>query len=149
MVEARSGGLFLVMGGASLLLTVISTLTWAGAVAINDSAGATGGVLFSLSGAALLLLTIVAGRNVRLFANPELIGAVGPFGGIRTCPRAEFAELRLVRYGDRVGDFFFWRRPTLYVRRRDGVDAFATSAYLYRKDGLRDLAQYLSVPLDC
>jgi hypothetical protein len=147
MVEARSGGLFLVMGAASLLLTVISTLTWVGAVAINDSAGSTGGLLFSLAFGTLLLLTIVAGRNVRLFATPELIGAVGPLGGIRTCPRAEFAEIRLVRHGDQFGTFIFWRFPTLNVRRRDGVDAFSTSAYLYRKDGLRDLAQYLGVPL--
>ena len=139
--------MFPVVGIAATLLLLISALTWAGAVAINDPAGVIGGVAFSFAFAAVLLLTIVAARNVRLFATPELIGAVGPLGGVRTCPRAEFAELCLVRHKDWAG-FIFWRLPTLHVRRRDGVDAFSTSAYLYSKDGLHDLAQYLGVPVD-
>ena len=146
MVEARSGGLFPVVGISVLLLSVISTLTWAGAVAIDDSAGKIGGLAFSVAFGAVLLLTIVAGRNVRLFATPEVIGAVGPFGGLRTCPRAEFAELRLERHWDPVFGIF-WRFPALHIRRRDGTDAFSTSAYLYRKAALEDLARYLGVSL--
>jgi hypothetical protein len=148
-VEARSGGLFLVVEASAFLLFVISAFTWVGAMAVNDSAGIAGGLLFSLAFAAVIALAIVASRNVKLFATPEVIGVVGPLGGVRTCPRAEFAELRFVRHSwSSLHGVVFWRLPTLHFRRRDGVDAFSTSAYLYRKDGLQDLAQYLGVPLD-
>jgi hypothetical protein len=147
-VQARSGGLFPIVGVAASLLLLTSAFALVGAVVINDPAGVTGGLVFSLALGAVLVLTTIARRNIKLFATPELIGVVGPFGGVRTCPRVDFAELRLVRHGDVLGTYILWRFPTLHVRRRDGVDAFSTSAYLYRKDGLRDLAQYLGVPLD-
>jgi hypothetical protein len=133
---------------AASFLLLLSVLAWAGSFAINDSAGVTGGLPFTLVSGALLAAATISGHNIRFFANADVIGVVGPLGGMRTCSRAEFAELRLVRDRDWLGASIWWRLPRLQVRRRNGSDAFVTSAYLYQRSGLRQVARYLGVPLD-
>jgi hypothetical protein len=127
---------------------LVSTLAWAGSIAIKDTAGATGGLAFTLVSGALLAAATISSRNIRFFANADVIAVVGPLGGMRTCSRAEFAELRLLRDRDWLGASIWWRLPRLQVRRRNGTEAFVTSAYLYQRKGLRELARYLAVPLD-
>jgi hypothetical protein len=147
-VEARSGGLFSVFAVAASFLLLLSALAWAGSIAIKDTAGATGGLAFTLLSSALLAAATISSRNICFFANTDVIGVVGPLGGMRTCSRAEFADLRVVRDRDWLGASIWWRLPRLQVRRRNGTDAFVTSAYLYQRNGLREVARYLGVPLD-
>jgi hypothetical protein len=142
VVQAHSGGLFPVIGVAAAFFVIVSALTSWGAIAVNDSTGITGGLVFSSVSGAVLLLAIVAGHNIKLFATAEMVGAIGPFGGVRVCPRTDLAEIRTVWHWYQGLGLGFWLLPTLHFRQRDGVDAFATSAYLYRRDGLRNLAAY-------
>jgi hypothetical protein len=148
VVRVPSGGLFPVIGVAAAFFVIASALTLWGAIAVNDSTGITGGLLFSSVSSAVLLLASVAGHKVKLFATPELVGAIGPFGSVRVCSRTELAEVRTVWHWYQGRGLGFWLLPTLHFRQHDGVDAFATSAYLYRRDGLRDLAAYLGIPID-
>jgi hypothetical protein len=117
-------------------------------MAVNDSTGVTGGLVFSSIAGAVLLLALLAGHNIKLFATPEMVGARGPFGGVRVCPRTELAEVRTVWHWYQGRGLGLWILPTLHFRQRDGIDAFWTPVYLYRREGLRDLAQYLGVPID-
>jgi hypothetical protein len=148
IVEARSSILFNVVGAVALFFAIVSALVWSGAAAVHDAVGTNGALLFTLVAGSILVLALIAGRNVKLFASQDLVGCVGPFGGVRVCQRTELAEVRTVwhRYAGReIGSWVF---PTLHFRRLDGVDAFVTAAVLYRAKGLQAVAHHLGVLID-
>jgi hypothetical protein len=146
--EARSGSIFTVFRGTGLLLGIISVFFWGGATAVNDTTGETGGLVFLLISAGTVLMAFVAGRNVKLFANPEVVGVVGPLGGVRLCPRSELGEIRTVWHWYQGRGIGSWVFPTLHFRKRDASDAFMTPVLLYQPDDLLALGAYLGTAID-
>jgi hypothetical protein len=121
---------------------------WGGATAVNDSAGEVGGLIFLLLSAGVVAFAFIAGHKVRLFANPELVGMVGPMGGVRVCSRAELAEIRTVWHWYQGRGMGSWVFPTLHFRKRDTTDAFLTLALFYETDDLLALGAYLGMPIE-
>ena len=147
VVTVRSGPVFVLIGSGALIVLMFSAVMWAGASAMQDLRVATvSGILVVISGA-LLALTALARKNVRLFANEDVVGSVGPFGGVRLCPRAELREVRVVWRPYRGRGDATWAFPSLHFRRLDGVDAFAKPALLYRHGDLKTLANYLQLSI--
>ncbi len=146
--EARAGSIFTVFRGAGLLLGIVAVFFWGGAAAVNDSAGETGGLVFLMVSAGIVTLASVAGRNVKIFANPEVVGTVGPLGGVRVCPRGELGEVRTVWHWYQGRGMGYWVFPTLHFRKRDTADAFMTPVLLYQREDLLALGAYLGTLID-
>ena len=138
----------MVLRSVGLSLGILGLLFWGGATAVNDSAGEAGGLVFLLASCGLAGLGFIAGRNIRLFANQEMVGIVGPLGGVRVCSRSELAEIRTTWHWYQGRGMGFWVFPTLHFRKRDTSDAFATPALLYQSDDLLALGNYLVMPVD-
>jgi hypothetical protein len=100
--QARGGSIFTVFRGAALLLAIIALFFWGGATSVNDTAAENGGLLFLMVSAGIVAFAFIAGRKVRLFANQELVGSVGPFGGVRVCARTDLTEIRTICTGIRA-----------------------------------------------
>jgi hypothetical protein len=148
VIEARSGGIFTLVRGAALLLAMFAILFWGGAVAVNDSTGETGGLVFLAASVSLVALAFIAGRNVKLFANEDVVGVVGPLGGVRVCSRSELSAIRTRWHWYQGRGMGSWVFPTLHFRTRDTSDAFMTPALLYRSEALLALGAYLRMPID-
>jgi hypothetical protein len=146
--QARGGSIFTVFRGAALLLAIIALFFWGGATSVNDTAGETGGLVFLLVSAGIVAFAFIAGRKVRLFANQELVGSVGPFGGVRVCARTDLAEIRTIWHWYQGRGMGSWVFPTLHFRRRDTTDAFVTLALLYETEDLLALGAYLGMPIE-
>lgn len=149
VVTVRSGPVFVIIGSSALIFLVFSAVAWAGASAMNDVGAAVVSGSFLLVSGALLAVTVVARKNTRLFANEDVVGSVGPFGGVRLCLRAELREVRVVwqRYRGRGWGDATWAFPSLHFRRLDGTDAFAKPALLFRYGDLNTLANYLQMSI--
>ena len=148
LVQAKAGSIFTVFRGAAILLATISVFVWGGATAVNDTTGEVGGLVFLLASAGVVVFAFVAGHNVQLFVTAEVVGIVGPLGGVRTCPRSELAEIRTVWHWYQGRGMGSWVFPTLHFRKRDTTDAFVTFALLYEDDELHALGAYLRTPID-
>jgi hypothetical protein len=146
--QARGGSIFTVFRGAALLLAIIALFFWGGATSVNDTAGENGGLVFLLVSAGIVAFAFIAGRKVRLFANQDLVGSVGPFGGVRVCTRTDLAEIRTVWHWYQGRGMGSWVFPTLHFRRRDTMDAFVTLALLYETEDLLALGAYLGMPIE-
>jgi len=144
----ESSALFKLVGGTTLICVIFGALVWSSAAAIHDSAGANGALVFLMAASIVLLAAFVASRNIKLFVQQGIVGCVGPFGGVRACPRDELSEVRTVWHWYQGRGMGMWVFPTLHFRRRDGSDAFTTPAILYRSDGLQTLADRLRLPID-
>jgi hypothetical protein len=129
-------------------LGIISVFLWGGATAVNDTTGETGGLIFLLISAGIFVIAFVGGRNVKLFANPDVVGVVGPLGGVRLCPRSELGEIRTVWHWYQGRGIGSWVFPTLHFRKRDTSDAFMTPVLLYQTDDLLALGAYLGIAID-
>lgn len=147
-VRARGGTFFTVLRGAGILLAIVAVFFWGGAASVNDTAWATGGLVFLLASLGIVVLAFTAGRKVQLFANQEFVGIVGPLGGVRVCPRGELAEIRTTWHWYRGRGIGYWVFPTLHFRKRDTSDAFITPVLLYETDDLLALSAYLGMPID-
>jgi hypothetical protein len=148
VIQARGGSIFAVLRGVGLLLAMFAVLFLGGAAAVNDSAGETGGLIFLVASASLVALAFIAGRNVKLFANEDVVGIVGPLGGVRVCPRSELGEIRTRWHWYQGRGMGSWVFPTLHFRKRDTRDAFMTPVLLYRGEELLALGAYLGMPID-
>jgi len=146
--EVRAGSIFTVFRGAALLAAIVALFFWGGATSVNDRAGETGGLVCLLVSAGIVVFAFVAGGKVRLFANQELIGLVGPFGGIRVCCRTDLAEIRTVWHWYQGRGLGAWIFPTIHFRKRDTTDAFVTLALLYETEDLIALGAYLGMPIE-
>jgi hypothetical protein len=143
-----SSALFKVVGGTALVGVILCALVWSSAAAMQDSAGANGALVFLMAASIVLLAAFVASRNIKLFVQQGIVVCVGPFGGVRACPREELSEVRTVWHWYQGRGMGMWVFPTLHFRRRDGSDAFTTPAILYRSGGLQTLAERLRLPID-
>lgn len=148
VIQARSSSVFTVLRGVGLLLAMFAVLSLGGAAGVHDSTGEAGGLVFLVVSVSLVALGFIAGRNIKLFANPEVVGMVGPLGGVRLCPRSELAEIRTRWHWYQGRGMGSWVFPTLHFRRRDTNDAFMTPALLYRSEDLLALGGYLGMPID-
>lgn len=146
--QARSSSIFTLLRGVGLLLVIVAVLIWGGATAVNDSTGETGGLVFLLASAGIVALAFIAGRNVKLFANQEMVGIVGPLGGVRVCSRSDLGEIRTIWHWYRGRGMGSWVFPTLHFRKRDTSDAFMTPVLLYQSEDLLALGAYLGMPID-
>ncbi|HXN04847.1 MAG TPA: hypothetical protein VN895_08460 [Candidatus Acidoferrum sp.] len=146
--EVRAGSIFTVFRGAALLVAIVALFFWGGATSVNDSAGETGGLVFLLFSVGLVVFAFIAGRKVRLFANQELVGIVGPLGGVRVCSRTELAEIRTAWHWYQGRGMGYWVFPTLHFRKRDTSDAFITPVLLYETEDLLALSSYLGMPIE-
>jgi hypothetical protein len=147
-VQIRSGGIFNIFRGAGLVLAILGLFFWGGSTAVNDTTGEAGGLVFWLASAGTWALAFVASRNIKLFANEEVVGMVGPFRGVRVCPRSDLGEIRTVWHWWQGRGMGFWVFPTLHFRKRDTSDAFITLVLLYRAEDLPALGAYLGTPID-
>jgi hypothetical protein len=147
-VEVKSGRIFTVLRGAGLVLAILGLAFWGGATAVNDTTGEAGGLVFWLASAGTWAFAFVASRNVKLFANENLVGMVGPFRGVRVCSRNELGEIRTVWHWWQGRGMGFWVFPTLHFRKRDTSDAFFTPVLLYRPEDLPAFGAYLGTPID-
>jgi hypothetical protein len=145
---ARSGMIFTLFRGVGLLLGIVAVLFWGGAAAVNDSTGEAGGLIFLLGSASMVSLAFIAGRNVKLFANEDVVGIVGPFGGVRVCSRNELGEIRTLWHWYQGRGIGSWVFPTLHFRKRNTDDAFVTPVLLYQNEDLVALGAYLGTPID-
>ncbi|GAC1481212.1 MAG: hypothetical protein PVSMB9_06350 [Candidatus Dormibacteria bacterium] len=145
---AHSSALFKVVGGVALMCEVFAALVWSAAAAVHDSVGANGALAFFVLTGIVLLAVIVASRNIKLFVQQDVVGFVGPLGGIRLCQRAELTEVRTLWHWYQCRGIGTWMLPTLHFRRRDGSDAFVTPSLLYTTDGLQALGSQLGLPID-
>ncbi len=146
--QARGGSIFIVFRGAALLIVIIALFFWGGATSVNDRAGENGGLVFLLVSAGIVAFAFIAGRKVRLFANQDLVGSVGPFGGVRVCARTDLAEIRTVWHWYQGRGMGSWVFPTLHFRKRDTSEAFTALVLLYENDDLLGLGAYLGIPID-
>lgn len=119
-------------------------------VALRQGAGSVGFALFLFAALASTGVVFLAQRNVKLFADGEVVGRIGFFGGTTTCPRADLADVRVVwhKVWSRRSLLPVWAAPVLHFRRRDMTDAFVTPALLYRSDDLAALGRFLGFPID-
>jgi len=147
-VEVKSGSIFTVFRGAGLVLAILGLSFWGGATAVNDSTGEAGGLVFWLASAGTWVFAFIASRNVKLFANEDVVGVVGPLGGVRICARSELSEIRTIWHWWRGRGMGSWVFPTLHFRKRDTSDAFITPVLLYRTEELPALGAYLGTPID-
>src|SRR6266550_8533955 len=147
-VEVKSGSIFTVLRGAGLVLAILGLAFWGRATAVNDSTGEAGGLVFWLASAGTWVVAFIASRNVKLFANEDVVGMVGPFGGVRICARSELGEIRTIWHWWQGRGTGFWVFPTLHFRKRDTSDAFITPVLLYRTEDLPALGAYLGTPVD-
>src|SRR5260370_21165829 len=115
--QARSGSIFTVLRGAGLLLAIVSVFVWGGATVVNDGRGETGGLVFLLASAGMVALAFIAGRNVKLFANQDVVGIVGPIGGGRVCSRSELCEIPTLWHWYQGRGMGSWVFPTLHFRK--------------------------------
>jgi hypothetical protein len=146
-VEVHAGPVFTYVGGAALVFVLFGAITWASATAVTDPAGETGSAIFLLCASAILALTMVGRRNVKLFANDEVVGRVNFFGATRVCLRSELAEVRVIWHRYTGRGMGMWVFPTLHFIRRDLTDALATPAIYFRTKDLLELAQFLGRPI--
>ncbi len=147
-VVVRSCSIFTVLRGAGFVLAILGFAFWGMATAVNDSTGETGGLVFWLASVVTWALAFVAGRNIMLFANQNIVGIVGPLGGIRTCNRTELSEIRTIWHWWQGRGAGYWIFPTLHFRTRDTSDAFVTPVLLYKGDDLPALGAYLKMTID-
>jgi hypothetical protein len=147
-VRVRSSSVFTVLRGAGFVLAIFGLSFWGGATAVHDTTGEAGGGVFLLASAGTWAFAFLAGRNVRLFANEDMVATVGPFGGVRVCPRSELAEIRTIWHWWQGRGLGFWVFPTLHFRKRDTSDAFITPVLLYRTEDLPALGSYLGKTID-
>jgi hypothetical protein len=147
-VQARGGTFFTLFRGLGILLAIIAVFFWGGVASVHDSTLETGGLVFLLASVGIVVFAFIAGRNVKLFANTEVVGIVGPLGGVRVCPRSELSEIRTVWHWYQGRGMGYWVFPTLHFRKRDTSDAFVTMVLLYETDDLLGLGAYLGIPID-
>lgn len=129
---------------------MLQALSWAGASPFAYGAGLADWLAFLLGSLAITVVVFRALRNVKLFADREVVGRVDFMGGTTICPRSELAEIRVVWRWilPSRGSFAHWGAPVLHVRRRDMTEAFVTQAILYRSGDLEALGTYLGLPID-
>lgn len=147
-IQVRSGAIFIILRGAGFVLAILGLAFWGMATAVHDSTGESGGLVFLLASAGTWALAVIAGRNIKLFANEELVGVVGPFGGVRVCSRSELGEIRTTWHWWQGRGMGFWVFPRLHFRKRDTSDALITPVLLYRAEDLPALGAYLGMPID-
>ena len=148
VIQVRSGAIFIILRGAGFVLAILGLAFWGMATAVHDSTGESGGLVFLLASTGTWALAFIASRNVKLFANKDLVGVVGPFGGVRVCSRGELGEIRTTWHWWQGRGMGFWVFPTLHFRNRDTSDAFVTPVLLYRTKDLAALGAYLGIPID-
>jgi hypothetical protein len=146
--EAKASRLFRVIGGVAGAIGILCALVLGGAVAVNDASGIRGSLVGISIASAILLGSISAGRNIKLFATADLVGWVGPLGGVRMFARSDLSEIRTVWHWWQGRGLGWWIFPTLHFRRRDTTDAIVTPAIFYEPEGLQALSAYLGLPIN-
>jgi len=147
-VVVPSSALFKLIGGIALVCEIFGAVVWSSAIAMRDSDVANGALVFLGLFGVVVLACYAANRNIRLFVQQDIVGCVGPLGGVRLCQLADLAEVRTVWHRYTGRGMGVWVFPTLHFRRRDTSDAIVTPAIFYRIDALQALAERVGMPID-